>query len=218
MSAKVCHADAERSTRHEPQADAARGKEHTECSATVEPLLDGQHPSNTLVLGPFPLVDRSIRLPLGVVLVGMLALLLAAVAALVVADEPVVRPIRSLALRALGGQPVPPPAAAGAPEPAPERAARCRHPADGQVVAQTPADVAAGSHTVMLRRAGAPDVGVLDPSAAVAVPVWSRPACFGTTTGARQRDYRPHAGRLDGLAPSAAATCGLGPRPVLRGP
>src|SRR5216683_3177017 len=41
MSAKVCHAVAVRSTRHE-QADAARGQEHTECSATVEPLLDGQ--------------------------------------------------------------------------------------------------------------------------------------------------------------------------------
>ena len=62
------------------------------------------HLSDTLVLGPLPLVGRSIRLQLGVVLAGMFAAVVAAIAALVVADAPVVSPLRSLVLGTVGGQ------------------------------------------------------------------------------------------------------------------
>jgi hypothetical protein len=47
---------------------------------------------------------------------------------------------------------------------------------DGRVVGQTPVEVATAGHTIVLRRAGAPDVRVLDPDYGVAVLVWRQSA------------------------------------------
>ncbi|HEY1298494.1 MAG TPA: hypothetical protein VGJ60_35880 [Chloroflexota bacterium] len=125
------------------------------------------HHSDTLVLGPLPVVDRSIRLPLVAVFLVLLLVLLGT-GTFAVLTWP-----HGTGLPLVGAQRV---------EPTPVAADDIRWltsaPAgadlvlDGRVVGQTPAEVATAGHTIDLRRPGAQDVRVLDPQDGVTVPVW----------------------------------------------
>jgi hypothetical protein len=65
------------------------------------------HHSDTLVLGPLPVVERSIRLPLTAVLIALLAVVLASGVVVAVLGRP-----RAIGLPLLGAQAVEPPVAA----------------------------------------------------------------------------------------------------------
>jgi hypothetical protein len=133
------------------------------------------HPSDILVLGPLPLVGRSVRLPLGTALAGLLALVLASATTLIALDAPVATPIRGLASR-LAGTPNAQRAqtpVAGALIPLTSAPMGAEILADGQVLGTTPATIPVpAGHPLVLRRPGAPDVTLLEPRADVAIPVW----------------------------------------------
>jgi hypothetical protein len=125
------------------------------------------HHSDTLVLGPLPVVERSIRLPLAAVFLALLLGLLG-IGAVAVLSWP-----HGTGLPLVGGQSVEPtPVAADDIKwvtSVPEGADLVL---DGRVVGQTPVEAATAGHTLILRRSGVPDVRVLDPEDGVAVPVW----------------------------------------------
>jgi hypothetical protein len=128
------------------------------------------HHSDTLVLGPLPVVERSIRLPLASVLIVILLMLLGTGAVVSALARP-----GGMSLPRVGAQTVEStPVAAGnirwltsAPE-------GVDVVLDDRVVGQTPVEVATAGRTIVLRRPGAPDVRVLDPEEGVAVPVWQQ--------------------------------------------
>jgi PEGA domain len=126
------------------------------------------HHSDTLVLGPLPVVERSIRLPLAAVLIALVAVVLAGGVVVAVLARP-----RAIGLPLLAAQAVEPtPVAADDIKWLTSAPAGADLVLDGQVVGQTPVEVATARHTIVLRRPGAPDVRVLDPKDGVAVPVW----------------------------------------------
>ncbi len=139
------------------------------------------HPSDTLVLGPLPLLGRSLRLPLGVTLGGLLALLVASATSVLVGSGPLATSAATLAARlpiALPGlTPAPTPVAAGATILVSSMPAGAAILLDGHVVGETPATVVIPpGHSLVLRRPNATDVTVMDPGADLDIPVWQASA------------------------------------------
>ena len=130
-----------------------------------------------LVVGPLPLLRRSLRLPLGAVLAGVSALLLAGAAAGLLTLRPRPTPIGALAAQLpinLPGQaPIPTPAPPGIPVRVASIPVGTTILLEGQALGTTPATVAVPpGRSLVLRRIGAADVTVLDPRPDVAIPVW----------------------------------------------
>ena len=137
------------------------------------------HLSDTLVLGPLPLGRHAVRIPLGAALAGVLGLLLAGAAALLTLG-PLPAPITTLAghlpVTLPGRAPATAPAAPAVPVPVASVPAGATILLDGQVLGTTPATIAVPlGHLLVLRRAGAPDVTLLEAHTDVAIPVWPAP-------------------------------------------
>jgi hypothetical protein len=136
------------------------------------------HLSDTLVLGPLPPRGRSVRLPLGAVLAGLLGLLVAGAAALLTFG-PLPAQIATLARHLPVTLPGRTPATAHAPAvpiPVASLPAGAIILLESQVLGTTPATVAVPpGHRLALRRTGAPEVTLLDPGSNVAIPIWPAP-------------------------------------------
>jgi hypothetical protein len=136
------------------------------------------HPSDRLVLGPLPLLDRSVRVPLGAVGLTVLVLLLMSAVVLVALDAPLAEPVHGLALGLIdtaSGRSVPTPAASGLLTNLTSSPEGALVLVDGHVVGQTPTAGSFSGHAVVLRRQGASEVTLLDPNAGIGVPIWPRP-------------------------------------------
>src|SRR6266567_1212167 len=121
------------------------------------------HLSDTLVLGPLPLQQHPVRLPLRSALAGLLALLLAGGVAILLTFRPLPAHVAALAAHLPWLAPAPTPAAPGLPVRVASVPAGATLLLDGQVLGTTPMTVAVpAGHPLLLQRAGAPAVTVLD--------------------------------------------------------